>query len=83
MKTCLQIDQINEHWVSVIHVDQDEIAFDLPLSLFTSSGVQPKEGEVYMLTLTQDSDTQHALEVKTQRQINRLVADDDGDDFSL
>ena len=83
MNPCLQVDQINEDWVSVTQVNQNDSTFDLPLSLFTSIGIQPQEGEVYVLTLTQDPKTQQDLKVQTQNQINRLVNDDDGEDFSL
>ena len=83
MNTHLQIDQINEHWVSMIYVNQNKPSFDLPLSLFISLGIQPREGEVYTFTLTQNPELQNTLKAQTQSQINRLVEDDDGDDFSL
>ena len=83
MSILLQIDQINEPWVSVLYVNQDKPTFDLPLVLFRSLDIQPREGEVYTLTLTHNPQSQNILKTQTQSQLDYLTGDDDGEDFSL
>ena len=83
MSISVQIDQINHPWVSVSYVEHDEVSFDLPLSLFKHLGLDPQEGQVYQLTMNQDLQAQGALYTQTQNQLQSLVEDDDGGDFSL
>ena len=83
MSISIQIDQINHPWISVTYVEHEEPPFDLPLSLFKCLGLNPQEGQVYHLAINVDLQAQKALYTQTQKQLQNLVEEDDGDDFSL
>ena len=79
----IQIDQIHEHWVHVVSIEGDEESFDLPRSLFDELSTPLQEGQVYTLSLVLDLHTEKQLKEQTQKKLNQLFADDQGEDFEL